>query len=53
MLLDHRTDVNAQGRVHGNALQAAVYQGDEVTVKLLLDRGADVNTRGREYGNAL
>ena len=53
MLLDHRTDVNAQGRVHGNALQAAAYQGDEATVKLLLDRGADVNAQGGKYGNAL
>ncbi|KAH7205287.1 hypothetical protein BKA60DRAFT_685024 [Fusarium oxysporum] len=46
-------DVNAQGGLYGNALQAASSQGHREVVQLLLDYRADVNTRGGEYGNAL
>ena len=53
LLLDAGADVNAQGGVYGNALQAASYGGDEQVMKLLLDAGADVNAQGGDYGNAL
>ncbi|KAF7502091.1 hypothetical protein GJ744_007220 [Endocarpon pusillum] len=53
MLLDKGADVNAQGEVHGNALQAASYQGHEKVVQMLLDKGADINAPGEVYGNAL
>jgi hypothetical protein len=53
LLLDKGADVNAQGGVFGNALQAASSRGHEVVVRLLLDKGADVNAQGRHFGNAL
>ncbi|KAI3579740.1 ankyrin repeat-containing domain protein, partial [Fusarium oxysporum f. sp. albedinis] len=46
-------DVNAQGGEYGNALQAALHNGNLEIVQLLLDNGADVNAEGGEYGNAL
>jgi ankyrin repeat protein/serine/threonine protein kinase len=52
-LLDMDGDVNAQGGLYGNALQAASSRGHEAIVKLLLDKGADVNAQGGYYGNAL
>jgi ankyrin repeat protein len=54
LLVDKGADVNAQGGLYGNALQAAVsYRGHEAVVRLLLDKGADVNAQGRYFGNAL
>ncbi|KAF2647015.1 hypothetical protein K491DRAFT_615416, partial [Lophiostoma macrostomum CBS 122681] len=40
LLLDKGADVNAQGGLYGNALQAASIKGHEQVVKLLLDKGA-------------
>ncbi|CUS15252.1 unnamed protein product, partial [Tuber aestivum] len=45
--------VNAQGGRYGNALQAAVFWGNESVVRLLLEHGAEVNAEGGLYGNAL
>jgi ankyrin repeat protein len=53
LLLERGADVNAQGGVYGNALQAASREGYEAVVRLLVDKGADVNAQGGEYGNAL
>ena len=53
LLLDRGADVNAQGRLYGNALQAASERGHDKIVQMLLDRGADVNAQGRLLGNAL
>ncbi|KAJ5970692.1 uncharacterized protein N7479_000610 [Penicillium vulpinum] len=46
-------DINAQGGVCGNALQAASSGGHEMIVQILLSRGADVNAQGGYFGNAL
>ena len=46
-------DINAQGGLYGNALQAASSNGNQEIVKLLLDKGADINAQGGTYGNAL
>jgi ankyrin repeat protein len=40
LLLDKSADVNAQGRFHNNALQAASWQGHEAVVRLLRNKGA-------------
>ncbi|KAF6811461.1 Ankyrin repeat domain-containing protein 50-like protein 3 [Colletotrichum plurivorum] len=53
MLLDKGADVNAQGGVYGNALQAASSSGHDNIVQMFLDKGADVNAQGGNYGNAL
>ena len=53
MLLDRGADVNAQGGMYGNALQAASYWGYEKLMQMLVDRGADANVQGGQYGNAL
>ncbi|KAI9737303.1 MAG: hypothetical protein M1818_005836 [Claussenomyces sp. TS43310] len=53
IILDAKTEVNAQGGYYGNALQAAAYRGHEASVQLLLDAGAEVNAQGGYYGNAL
>ncbi|EXL40451.1 hypothetical protein FOCG_17071 [Fusarium oxysporum f. sp. radicis-lycopersici 26381] len=45
MLLDKGADVNARGGQYGNALCAALFDGDLETVQLLLDRGADVDAQ--------
>lgn len=42
-LLENSADVNAQGRILGNTLQAASIEGNKEVVVLLLERGADVN----------
>ncbi|KAJ5320720.1 hypothetical protein N7476_003722 [Penicillium atrosanguineum] len=41
------------GGAYGNALQAALLDGDHEIVKLLLDKGADINAQGGEHGSAL
>jgi ankyrin repeat protein len=54
--VDRGADVNARGRCqggyYGNALHAAVYNGNQDIVRLLVERGADVNAQGGKYGNA-
>jgi ankyrin repeat protein len=53
LLLDKNAEVNAQGGLYGNALQAAAYEGKTEIVRLLLDKNAEVNAQGGQYGNAL
>jgi ankyrin repeat protein len=53
LLINMGAEVNAQGGVYGNALQAASYRGHEAIVKLLLEKGAELNAQGRHFGNAL
>ncbi|KAJ6100146.1 hypothetical protein N7467_001681 [Penicillium canescens] len=53
ILLECGADVNAQGGLYGNALQAACFEGHYNAVQLLVEHGADVNSRGGLYGNAL
>jgi len=54
MLAEGGADVNAQGGEYGNALQAAAYNSEDVSlIKLLLKAGADVNAQGGCYENAL
>ncbi|KAJ7799349.1 ankyrin repeat-containing domain protein [Mycena olivaceomarginata] len=53
LLLNKGADVNAQGRIYGNALQAAACQGHDKIVQVFLDKGADVNAQGGHFGNAL
>lgn len=52
-LLDRGADVNAQGGLYGNALQAASSRDHEPMVRLLVEEGADVNAQDGKYGNAL
>lgn len=40
LLLDEGTDVNAEGRHYGNALQAASAGGHEKVVQILVNAGA-------------
>ncbi|KAF2475874.1 uncharacterized protein BDR25DRAFT_168930, partial [Lindgomyces ingoldianus] len=51
--LDKGADINAQGGEYGNALQAAIQQGNSEVILLLLDKGENINSQGGEYGNAL
>jgi ankyrin repeat protein len=53
LLASEDIDVNAQGGLYGNALQAASVGGSVEVVQLLLDKGAEVNAQGGQYGNAL
>ncbi|KAF9061011.1 ankyrin repeat-containing domain protein [Rhodocollybia butyracea] len=53
LLLEGEAEVNAQGGPWGNALQAAVHNGNESIVSVLLQNGAEVNALGGFYGNAL
>ena len=53
LLLDNGAEVNAEGGIYGNALQAASYSGKETIVKLLLENGAEVNAEGGFCWNAL
>ena len=53
LVLDNNGDLNAQGGLYGNALQAASYKGHEKVVQLLLEKNVDVNAQGGYYGNAL
>ena len=45
VLLQMGADVNAQGEHHGNALQAASFQGHEVITKQLIEKGARTEER--------
>ena len=51
--MDAGADVNVQGGLYGNALQAASREGYEKVVRILMDAGADVNVRGILCGNTL
>ena len=54
LLLEKGAEVNAQGGLYGNALQAAAsVEGSETIVRLLLEMGAEVNALGGFYDNAL
>lgn len=53
LLLDKGANINAQGGIYFNALQAAAFNGQAKAAQLLLDKGADFNARGGHYGNAL
>lgn len=53
LLLEQGADVNAQGGVCGNALQAASAEGHNAMVQQLLCKGADINAQGGAYGTAL
>ncbi|CAI7597208.1 unnamed protein product [Penicillium pancosmium] len=53
LLLEKEAEVNAQGGIYRNALQAASLEGYDKIVQLLLEKGADVNTQGGRYRNAL
>ncbi|KAI7978765.1 hypothetical protein EIK77_006985 [Talaromyces pinophilus] len=46
-------DVNAQGGLYGNALNAASAGGNARIVKLLLEGGANINAPGAGYGSVL
>jgi ankyrin repeat protein len=46
-------DVNEQGGLYGNPLQAASYRGHEKVVQVLLDNGADVNAQEGFFSHAL
>ncbi|KAH7030625.1 uncharacterized protein B0I36DRAFT_348831 [Microdochium trichocladiopsis] len=52
-LVHQGADANAQGKNHGNALQAASSEGYEAIVRLLVEHGADVHAGGGTYGGAL
>ncbi|KAF2625511.1 hypothetical protein BU25DRAFT_371926, partial [Macroventuria anomochaeta] len=52
LLLNNGADVNAQGGLYGNALQAASFGGHKETVRLLLNKGAEINAQGGQHGNA-
>ncbi|KAL5117034.1 hypothetical protein ACEQ8H_005121 [Pleosporales sp. CAS-2024a] len=50
LLLDHGALLNtAPIGYYGNELQAAVYTGDEDTIRMLIKHGADVNAFGGHY----
>jgi hypothetical protein len=53
LLLKSGADISACGGYYGNALQAAVVNGDELIERRLLENGIDVNTKGGIYNNAL
>jgi hypothetical protein len=53
MLLEKKADVNTQGGLFGNALQAALYKGALEIVGMLLEKGADINAQAGADGNAL
>jgi ankyrin repeat protein len=53
MLIEKGPDVNAQGGIYGNALQAASLKGNDEIVEMLIEKGADVNAQGGIFDNAL
>ncbi len=46
VLINDGSDINAQGRYYGSALQAALVNGYVEIAQLLLDKGANVNAPG-------
>jgi ankyrin repeat protein len=52
-LISEGADVNAEGGIYGNPLQAASSRGYLEIMQLLLDNGADINAEGSIYHNAL
>lgn len=46
-------EINAQGGLYGNALQAASLRGHDKIVQLLQEKGAEINAQGGRFGNAL
>jgi len=52
-ILQTGADINANGGLCGNALQAASINGHQKVVQLLVDKGVDVNAEGGCYGSAL
>ena len=44
-LLENGAEVNAVGGEYGNALQTAIFEGNEKVVKLLLENGAEIMQR--------
>ncbi|KAG7287647.1 hypothetical protein NEMBOFW57_007160 [Staphylotrichum longicolle] len=53
VLAEAGADVDGQGGLYGNALQAASVEGHSKIVQQLLEHGADVNAQGGLFGNAL
>ena len=53
MLLEAGADVNAIGGKFGYALQAAAWNGHDLTCDALINEGAPVNAQGGMLGNAL
>jgi hypothetical protein len=52
-LLSLGADINQDGGLYGNALQAAAAGGSVEIVRILLERGAIVNSIGGIYGSAI
>ena len=52
-LAEKGADIHTEGRLGGNAMQAASLNGQTEIVTFLLNKGADVDSRGGEYGTAL
>lgn len=44
---------NAQGGVHGDALQATSYNHHDTIIWLLIEHGADASEQGGHYGRVL
>ncbi|KAH0537579.1 hypothetical protein FGG08_005645 [Glutinoglossum americanum] len=53
LLLEKGVDVNADGGLYGNALQAASRHGHDAVARILLENGADANGEGGYLGSAL
>jgi ankyrin repeat protein len=51
--LENGANVNTEGGVSGNALQAAAGNGYQEVLSLLLEKGANMNKIGGPYGTAL
>lgn len=52
LLLDKGADVNAQGSVFGNALQAASQGGHQEIIALLLNKSVDINAKAVHSGTS-
>ncbi|KAJ5505005.1 hypothetical protein N7463_007879 [Penicillium fimorum] len=52
-IVDDGANINTQGVLYGNLLQAAASGGSAKVVRMLLNDGADVDTQGGKYGSAL
>lgn len=51
--LSKGNNINTEGGLYGNALQAASAAGHEPAVMRMLNKGANVNVQGGHYGNPL